>query len=137
MSGVELDESTRDYFDGLLEQVIDQLPARLGDLLQEVPVVVEDCPSKRLMRELEIERPGDLCGLHTGIPLTERSVEHSGVLPNTITLYRLGVLQEARSLSPARRNERRLVRQIRITLLHEMGHYFGLDEDDLRELGYG
>jgi predicted Zn-dependent protease with MMP-like domain len=82
-----------------------------------------------------VSRPTDLCGLYTGIPITERSVEHSGTLPDVVTIYREGILDAARDRYGRVRGER-LRREIRITLLHEIGHHHGLDEDELRELGY-
>jgi predicted Zn-dependent protease with MMP-like domain len=83
-----------------------------------------------------------LCGLHSGIPLTERSVEHGG-LPEVITLFREGILEEAGGWEEWTDDDgtelggrERILREIRITLLHEIGHHFGLDEDDLERLGY-
>jgi predicted Zn-dependent protease with MMP-like domain len=131
---LEINDDIRDRFDRMLEHVIDELPPQWREMLDEVPVIVEDYPTRRLLDEVHVERPEYLCGLHSGIPLTRRSVQHSGVMPNNIIIYRLGVITAARAWS--RRHDRALLRQVRITLLHEMGHYFGLDEDDLRELGY-
>jgi predicted Zn-dependent protease with MMP-like domain len=128
-------ESLRAYFDQQLDWVLAQAPQRVHELLDEVTMYVEDYPSRRLMRQMGVRRRRDLCGLYTGIPLTKRHVEHSGVLSDAIYLYREGIL----SLAVDRRgriDEDELRRQIRITLLHELGHYHGLDEDELEELGY-
>ncbi|MEX0774787.1 MAG: metallopeptidase family protein [Phycisphaeraceae bacterium] len=133
----------RQIFDELFDSVLAELPEHIHALLEEVPVVVEDYPSPALMHELGLDaRRSDLCGLHSGIALTHRSVEHSGVLPDRIMLFREPIIR----LAGRRRARGRwgkgsvdsgeLERQIRITLLHEIGHHFGLDEDDLRELGY-
>lgn len=127
----------RDLFDTIVDDVVAELPGVLHAKLEEVPLVVEDYPSDAVLDELDIadEDAGTLCGLHTGVPLTERSVEHSGMLPDTVTIYRDGILNI--SLDPdGFIDERELRRQIRITILHEIGHHFGLDEDDLRNLGY-
>jgi predicted Zn-dependent protease with MMP-like domain len=119
-----------------VEQVLEELPPHLRDLLEEVPLIVEDYPSDKLLDELaEDDEEYDLQGLHTGIPLTHRSVEHSGVLPETITIFRRGILDEATD-DRGRLDRDELLRQIRITILHEMGHHFGLEEDELRKLGY-
>jgi predicted Zn-dependent protease with MMP-like domain len=126
----------RRHFDDLLEQVLAELPEHIRRLLDEVPLIVEDYPSDEIMDELEIEYIDDLCGLHSGVPLTERSVEHSGTLPDRIEIYREGILSAATGRR-GRVRERALKQQIRITLLHEIGHHFGLDEGDLRALGYG
>ena len=120
------------------------LPGRLRQLLQEAPLIVEDHPSPRLMAELGIDEGADsLCGLHTGTPLTEHSVAQGHDLPETIHLFREGIVEEAAGAEPWRDDDGQwwggdeaVTEQIRITLLHEIGHHFGLDEDDLAELGY-
>jgi predicted Zn-dependent protease with MMP-like domain len=133
MTGLSPDE--RRLFDEELEAVLAELPNELTGLFDEIPLVVEDHPSREMLRELDIARPEYLCGLHTGVPLTERSVRHSGVLPTVITIYRLGVLCAATSRR-GHFSQARLHEQIRKTVLHELGHYFGMDEDDLRRYGY-
>jgi predicted Zn-dependent protease with MMP-like domain len=122
-------------FDQLLEQVLSELPPRLRALLEEVPLVVEDHPSPSVLRHTGLG-PDELCGLYTGIPLTDRSVLHSGAMPDVITIYRRGLLA-ASTDRRGRCTPGRLLRQIRKTVLHEIGHHFGLDEDDLRGYGYG
>jgi len=87
------------------------------------------------MRELGVTSPDELCGIFTGIPLTERSVSLPFELPPFVTLYRLGILAATRELH-TRITPRTLREQIRVTLLHELAHYHGLDEADLEELGY-
>jgi len=129
-------ESLRRYFDEQIDWVLAQSPPRIHELLEEVTMYVEDHPSRRLMDQMGVRRRRQLCGLHTGIPLTERSVLVSGVLTNAIYLYREGILWMATD-QRGRIDEDELRRQIRITLLHELGHYHGLDEDELAELGYG
>jgi predicted Zn-dependent protease with MMP-like domain len=130
----------RDRFDQLLEEVIDSLPAPLRALLDEVPVVVEDLPSTQVLRELAMhdDEARDLCGLHTGTAFTDRSVEGLD-LPSEIQLYREGIVEHAGGwgASPDPQDPDAHVRkEIRVTLLHEIGHQFGLDEDDLDKLGY-
>ena len=125
----------RRLFDSILEEILAELPAHIHDLLEEVPLIVEDYPSPRLLDELGIGRRGMLCGLHSGIPLTERSVMQSGVPDDTIYIYREGIFNLAAD-PRGRVAHDRLHDQIRITVLHEIGHHFGLDEDDLDALGY-
>jgi predicted Zn-dependent protease with MMP-like domain len=122
-------DDERRRFDEVLETVLEALPPGLQALLAEAPVIVEDRPSAQLLRELDLCPEDLLCGLHTGTPLTERSVEHSPELPETIHLFREGILELAGDWVL-------LQREIRITLLHEIGHHFGLNENDLAELGY-
>ncbi len=138
--------STRDrqVFDDLLDQTIGALPQQLHDLLEEVPLIVEDEPGEALLRDMFEDEGdgGDLCGLHWGTALTERSVEASADFPDTMMLFRGPILRMSgyQGAGPGGRRGRGIVelrRQIKITLLHEMGHHFGLDEDDLEALGYG
>lgn len=122
----------RQRFDTILDRIIADLPAQLHDLIEEIPIIVDDEPPSEVLQDLGIDRrTTDLCGLHWGIPLTDRSVEHSGVIPDQIHLYR-GPISRL-----CDRSATELERQIRITLLHEIGHHFGLNEDDLDNLGYG
>jgi predicted Zn-dependent protease with MMP-like domain len=130
-----LNATLRNRFDALLDKVVDALPDYIGDLLAEVPLIVEDRPDAQTMEEMDVDDPADLCGLYTGIPLTERSVQHSGQMPEEIMIYREGVVEAARD-DRGRLTDRQLEREIRTTVLHEIGHHFGLDEDELRRLGY-
>jgi predicted Zn-dependent protease with MMP-like domain len=125
-----------EVFDRILEEVLDELPPRLHDLLEEVPLVVEDRPSPRVMREMGIRDRRDLCGLFTGVPLTERHVDDTTRMPDVITIFREGIWDAAMNRRRRRVTDQSLKRQIRITVLHEIGHHFGLREADLRDLGY-
>ena len=125
----------REYFDQQLDAVVAESPQRVHDLLDEVTLYVEDHPAPRLLRELGLRHRRNLCGLYSGIPLTQRPATISGVLSDAIYLYREGILAISRDRR-GRIDARELRRQIRITLLHELGHYHGLDERELEELGY-
>jgi len=127
--------NNRNYFDSQLENVLRDLPQRVHKLLDDVPLLVEDYPSDRIMRRLGVRRRHHLCGLYTGIPLTQRSINHSGVPSDVIYVFREGVMALATD-QEGRLNETELKRQIRITVLHELGHHHGLDEDALERLGY-
>lgn len=134
----------RERFDTLFEQVYNALPAALHAMLEATPVILEDHPSPELLRELGMDPDEEtLCGLHSGVPLTDRSVSHTE-LPDVVTLYREGIIEEAGGWEPwvdddgaALGGTDAVLREIRITLLHEIGHHFGLDEDALDKLGYG
>ncbi|MGP1309639.1 MAG: metallopeptidase family protein [Phycisphaerales bacterium] len=128
-------EAERDRFDALIEEAIDQLPDNVRDLLEEAPVIVEDCPPEHILRELEITDPTELCGLHTGTAITERSVEHGHDLPEEIRLFRAGIVKLAGGWAQPEADQK-VFEEIWVTLLHEIGHHFGLDEDDLDRLGY-
>jgi predicted Zn-dependent protease with MMP-like domain len=139
MSTPELPQSDRDRFDALLEEAIESLPAQLRELIDQVPVIVEDAPPPDVLEEFRNEdgslpQPDEICGLHTGIPFTERGGGDSE-MPADIMLFRMGIIAEAGGWNQADADDF-VYEQIMITLLHELGHQFGLDEDDLRELGY-
>jgi predicted Zn-dependent protease with MMP-like domain len=130
-------DEEREVFDGLVDEVIASLPARVVAIFDEAPLLVDDEPAPEVLREFGLDPSSEedrasLCGLHTGLAITERSVEMDGVLPSQIHIYRVGIVREAGGW--AHTDEIR--EQIRITILHEVGHEMGLDEDDLEELGY-
>lgn len=105
-------------FDDHVRAALDELPPHIAEALQNVAVVVED----------ENAEDPDLLGLYHGVPLPERG-DMAGALPDRISIYRIP-LEESFPDPDELRSE------IRITVLHELGHYFGLDEDRLAELGY-
>jgi len=105
-------------FDEHVRAALDSLPPELAGALRNVAVVVEH----------ENREDPDLFGLYEGVPLPERG-DGAGSLPDRIAIYR-------RPLEEEFPNPADLEREIRITVLHELGHYFGLDEDRLEELGY-
>ena len=123
-------------FDELLREVLDDLPGELLKLFDEIPLVVEDRPSGSMLRKLHLTRGEQLCGVHSGVPLTKRSVRHSGTLPTVITIYRGGIMRAAAD-EKGKTSDQALRDQIRRTILHELGHHFGLGEADLRKYGYG
>lgn len=145
--------SERARFDELLEEVVDNLSPRLRALIEEVPLIVDDRPDAALVRELYEELDHEegqslddfaagLCGLHTGVPLTERSVEHSGGVPAHIRIFREGIVETAGGWEPGPEESEddvddAVYEEAAITVLHEIGHHFGLSEEQLEELGYG
>jgi predicted Zn-dependent protease with MMP-like domain len=131
-----LNSHARRRFDDELEWVLERLPPMVHELIEKVPLHVEDHPSAEVMAKTGVRYRDQLCGLYTGIPLSQRSIQHSGTLPDVVTIYREGILEAARDARGRVRSDR-LREQIRITVLHELAHHHGLDEDELRELGYG
>ncbi|MGD0900173.1 MAG: metallopeptidase family protein [Thermoguttaceae bacterium] len=125
----------RRRFDAQVDRVLAELPPMVHDLLERVPLHVEDHPSEEVMDDRGVEYLDELCGLYTGIPLGQRSILHSGMLPDVVTIYREGILTAA-SDDEGRIRAAELRRQIRITILHELGHHHGLSEEDLQALGY-
>lgn len=131
-------------FDRLLEDVLESLPPAAHDVIAEVPVIVVDTPDEKMMAELKrdglIEPGADpddaLMGLHSGVAITEASVDGPVQLPGTIHVFREAIVEFAGGWDQEHADDE-VYEEIRITLLHEIGHHFGLDEDDLEELGYG
>ena len=123
---------TPERFEELVAKALDQLPGLFREHLDNVSVVIEPRPSAELMRSLggSPDDPDDtLFGLYEGIPLTER--RHDDLLmPDQITIFREPLLE-------AFPDEVDVIEEIRITVLHEIGHFFGMDEQKLDELGYG
>lgn len=126
----------REYFDEQLESVLAELPRQVQDFMNNVPLVVEDYPSREVMQRTRVRHRSALCGLYTGIPLTKRSVDHSGVPSDVIHIYRQGILRQSQG-GGCDAGAAELRKQIRFTILHEYGHHVGLTERDLRALGYG
>jgi predicted Zn-dependent protease with MMP-like domain len=136
--------SEQEKFDALVEEVIENLPQGVRELLDEVPVIVEDRPTRELLQQLreegvvtpeEAEDSDCLCGLHTGVAFTGAPLDDTGRLPSDIYLFREGILKQAGGW----RNdgvEDDVYEEIWVTLLHEIGHQFGLSEEDLERLGY-
>jgi len=106
-------------FERLVAEALDSIPPELGRLMSNVAVLVEEEPP-----------PGeDLLGLYEGVPLTERDGWYSGVLPDTITIFRLPILRICDT-------EADVVDEVRTTVVHEVAHHFGIDDDELDELGW-
>jgi predicted Zn-dependent protease with MMP-like domain len=108
-------------FDDLVAQALDEVPSELAALMDNVAVFVEDEAA-----------PGDpeLLGLYEGTPLTERDSMYAGVLPDRILIFRGPILRGCESAED-------VVEEVRITVVHEIAHHFGIDDDRLHELGYG
>ena len=117
-------------FEMLVEQALADLPEPFAGFLEEVPVEIHTRPSKKMLREVGLEEDELLMGLYRGVDRTRRSVEDSGRLPDVIYIF-----QEDHELVCDNRHQ--LVHEVRKTVLHEIGHHFGLSEEDLERLGYG
>ena len=111
-------------FDSLVEEALAQLPKQFARLLENVVVVVEEEPTDDDLDMLEDEDDDELLGIYRGIALTERSHDMLPGLPDQIAIFRGPILRVAR-------NRREALREIRETVIHELGHYFGLDDDEM------
>jgi predicted Zn-dependent protease with MMP-like domain len=120
---------SNEEFDGVIQDAIQELPEQFLEHLDEVLIDVMDVPDREMLHEVRASRHG-LLGLYRGVPLPERSVNQAVEMPARIILFK-------RNIERACRSRDEMIEQIRITLLHEIGHHFGFDEEDLDELGYG
>jgi predicted Zn-dependent protease with MMP-like domain len=117
-------------FERVVEEALDQLPQRFAEMLDNIAVVVEEEPTPEDLEVLEDDDEEDdddedseLLGIYRGVPLTERSYGMP-LLPDQVAIFRGPILRIAR-------NHREAVREIRETVIHELGHYFGLDDDEM------
>jgi len=123
----------RAEFDKYFKKIVAKLPTDVRRLLEETPIIVEDEPSPEMLEEVGMDRDTqtpDLCGLHSGIPLNQRSLFETPLIPGQIYLFRGPIYRLARGSKSI------LEKQIEITLLHELGHHFGFSHDKLRAMGY-
>jgi len=121
---------SKQRFAELVEQALGELPEPFATHLEEVSVEIKQRPTDKQLKDQGLGDDELLLGLYVGHPMTERSVEYSGMLPDAIYIFQEDIELVSRS-------EKELVEQVRTTVLHEIGHHFGMDEDDLDELGYG
>jgi len=120
----------RDRFEELVREALDDLPEEFANRLENVEVIVEDEPSPELLQSMGLHpRRDTLFGLYRGVPLGQRGVNYGGVLPDTITIFYRPLLRAC--VTPER-----IRRQVRITVIHEIAHFFGLDDAAIRALGY-
>jgi predicted Zn-dependent protease with MMP-like domain len=115
---LSVDELSTEEFEALVRRALDDLPSELGELMENVAVVVED----------EAPEPG-LLGLYDGVPLTERGQGYAGVLPDRISVYRKDICDICQT-----RDE--VEAEVRATVVHEVAHHFGIDDERLEELGW-
>ena len=110
-----------EVFEELVGEALDEIPAELARLMDNVVILVEDEPP-----------PGDpeLLGVYDGTPLTQRDNSYAGVLPDRITLFRFPILRICDTYDD-------VVDEVRITVVHEIAHHFGIDDERLHELGWG
>ncbi|MEO0586386.1 MAG: metallopeptidase family protein [Planctomycetota bacterium] len=128
----------RRLFDRLLDELVEVLPEPIVELFDETPLIVEDEPDEQTKQEVLGPDGDDLLGVFTGAAITEKSVEDSGHAPDQINVYRGPLIRLANddAAEAGMTFDEALYEQIRVTVLHEVGHHFGLDEDDLDALGY-
>ena len=108
----------------MVADAIDSIPSRFAEHVRNVAIVIEDVPSPDLLAEMGIEPPDSLLGLYQGTPLPERTWDHGNTLPDRVLLFQVPIEDDAD-------NDGDVVGVIGETLIHELGHYFGLSEDEI------
>jgi len=119
---------TAPEFEKLVEDGLTLIPVEIRSRISNVQLVIEEEPSNELLHELRVPPDETLFGLYTGVPLTERTTEYSA-LPDRIIIFRRPLLDEFDNPPDIRR-------EIARTIIHEVAHHFGIDEDRLAELGW-
>ena len=118
---------SRTEFRELVDQALASIPDNFRDAMQNIAIVVEDDPTVETLAEVGLEPPDTLLGLYQGTPLTERTWAHGNALPDKITLYQ-NPIEEASD------DRDDMIVAIAETLIHEIGHYFGLSEEEIEEI---
>jgi predicted Zn-dependent protease with MMP-like domain len=117
----------RKRFEQLVAEALASVPRRFRDAMKNIAIVVEDEPSSELLDEMEVEPPDTLLGLYQGTPLTERTWAYGNTLPDRVLIFQGPHERDAE-------DEDDLVVAIGETLIHEIGHYFGLSEEEIQEI---
>ena len=121
---------TREEFEDLVVSALKKLPRFFRKRMENVDVVVEDRASPEILEEMRLRSPYQLLGLYQGVPLSRRGFFYGNVLPDKITLFQLPI----EAICNRRAEVESKVREV---VIHEVGHYFGLDDERLRELENG
>ena len=116
---------SRTEFESLVEKALDDLPDEFAELLENIAVVVEDEPADEDLDALgDHSQSDELLGIYRGVSRPDRSFDMLPLLPDQIAIFRGPILRVARS-------RRDVVREVRETVIHELGHYFGLSDDEM------
>ena len=121
---------TRRQFEALVDKALRKLPKKFRERVSNIAVVVEDWADVETLAEMGIEPPDTLYGLYRGIDLTRRDSSYGNVMPDVITIYQGPIEEDAG-------DEAEMREIVRETVMHELGHYFGLDDDTMHRIEDG
>ena len=121
---------TRRQFEAVVERALRRLPRGFREKLANIVVVVEEWADEETLEEMGIEPPDTLYGLYRGVDLTQRDSTYGNVLPDTVTIYQGPIEEDCES-------EDEMADVIRDTVVHEIGHYFGLDDETMHRIEDG
>ena len=120
---------TEKEFEELVEEAINTLPDKYKEKMENIIVVIEELPSAELLTEMGISSPYHLLGLYRGIPYTKRGIWYRNVMPDKIIIFK-------RPIEVRCKNKEDIKESVRKVVIHEIGHYFGLGESELRNANY-
>jgi predicted Zn-dependent protease with MMP-like domain len=115
---------SRHEFGQLVEEALTELPERFKSLLENIAVVIEDEPSEDDYDDVDLDDDDELLGIFRGVPLTERSFDGLPILPDQVAIFRGPILRFCETRDEA-------VEEIRDTVIHELGHFFGLEDEEM------
>lgn len=118
---------SEEEFEELVTEAISSLPEKFKEKMENIVVVIESLPSHELLKEMKIKSPYGLLGLYRGIPYPRRGIWYRNVMPDKIIIFKKPIEVRCRNKEEIRESVRRVV-------VHEIGHYFGLGEADLRKI---
>lgn len=118
---------TEEEFEGLVTEAVSSLPQKFKEKMENIAIAIEDLPSQELLREMKIKSPYGLLGLYRGVPFPRRGIWYGNVMPDKIIIFKKPI--EVRC-----RNNEKIKESVRRVVIHEIGHYFGLGEADLRKI---
>ena len=121
---------TEERFLEIVEEAVSEIPEEFAHYMENIEISVEQYPSLELLREMGLRSTDTLLGVYRGVPYTRRRASWSPLFPDEIVIFQKPIERICRG------DERAIRRQIRRTVVHEIGHYFGISERRLRELGY-
>ena len=120
----------RKAFEALVHEALQELPELFREKLKNIAIIVEDDPSDELLERMEVPEDETLFGFFEGVPLTERGYFEAPLMPARVLIFQ-GPIEEACASPDEIKDE------VRITVMHELAHFFGFDDDELDEAGYG
>jgi predicted Zn-dependent protease with MMP-like domain len=118
---------SEEEFEGLVAEAISSLPENFKEKMENIAIAIEDFPSQELLIEMKIKSPYSLLGLYRGVPYPRRGIWYRNVLPDKIIIFKKPIEVRCRNREDIKESVRRVV-------IHEIGHYFGLNEADLRKI---
>jgi predicted Zn-dependent protease with MMP-like domain len=118
---------SEEEFEGLVAEAINSLPEKFKEKMENIAIAIENLPSQELLIEMKIKSPYGLLGLYRGVPYPRRGIWYRNVLPDKIIIFKKPIEVRCRNREDIKESVRRVV-------IHEIGHYFGLNEADLRKI---